>query len=192
MARVSESAPAINQTARLMVHSQFTGVALNLHRSRAHGFFHIRDGHGSRGSRQPSTYCPVGESAFLMAEELGFQERLGNRRAVHFYQWPFCGSWTYVLKDWTTVLTAQIVMVSVALLAGCFCDSWGRKPVMAIAFRVLPVRIASYTLAGRPSTLVYLQCPDGIGAGIYGVAVVSGLRFACSRFVPETNPVEQR
>lgn len=72
-----------------------------------------------------------------------------------------------------TVLTAQVVMVPVALLAGRFCDSWGRKPVMAIAFWVLPVRIASYSLVSAPSALVYLQCLDGIGAGIYGVAVVA-------------------
>jgi MFS family permease len=72
-----------------------------------------------------------------------------------------------------TVLTAQVVMVPVALLAGRFCDSWGRKPVMAIAFWVLPVRIASYALVSTPAALVWLQGLDGIGAGIYGVAVVS-------------------
>ncbi len=72
-----------------------------------------------------------------------------------------------------TVLTAQVVMVPVALLAGRFCDSWGRKPVMAIAFWVLPLRIASYALVSTPSALVWLQGLDGVGAGIYGVAVVS-------------------
>ncbi len=72
-----------------------------------------------------------------------------------------------------TVLTAQVVMVPVALLAGRFCDSWGRKPVMAIAFWVLPLRIASYAFVGTPAALVYLQGLDGIGAGIYGVAVVA-------------------
>jgi len=72
-----------------------------------------------------------------------------------------------------TVLTAQLVMVPVALLAGRFCDSWGRKPVMAIAFWVLPLRIASYSLVRAPSSLVWLQGLDGVGAGIYGVAVVS-------------------
>lgn len=72
-----------------------------------------------------------------------------------------------------TVLTAQVVMVPVALLAGRFCDSWGRKPVMAIAFWVLPLRIASYSLVRAPSSLVWLQGLDGVGAGIYGVAVVS-------------------
>ncbi len=72
-----------------------------------------------------------------------------------------------------TVLTAQVVMVPVALLAGRFCDSWGRKPVMAVAFWVLPLRIFSYSLVRAPGAIVALQTLDGIGAGIYRVAVVA-------------------
>jgi MFS family permease len=71
------------------------------------------------------------------------------------------------------VLVAQAVMIPVALLAGWLCDRWGRKPVFAIGFAALPLRIFLYTLAGNPSTLVALQALDGIGAGIYGVAVVA-------------------
>jgi MFS family permease len=72
-----------------------------------------------------------------------------------------------------TVLTAQIVMIPVAILTGRLCDSWGRKAVMAVAFWVLPLRIFSYVLVNRPQDVVYLQALDGIGAGIYGVAVVA-------------------
>ena len=72
-----------------------------------------------------------------------------------------------------TVLTAQIVMVPVALLSGRLCDSWGRKPVMAVAFLVLPLRILSYTFVSKPAAVVWLQGLDGVGAGIYGVAVVA-------------------
>ena len=72
-----------------------------------------------------------------------------------------------------TVLTAQVVMVPVALLAGRLCDSWGRKPLMAVAFLVLPLRILSYTFVSKPAAVVWLQGLDGIGAGIYGVAVVA-------------------
>jgi len=71
------------------------------------------------------------------------------------------------------VLVAQAVMIPIALLAGWLCDRWGRKPVFAIGFAALPLRIFLYTLAGKPSTLVALQALDGIGAGIYGVAVVA-------------------
>jgi MFS family permease len=72
-----------------------------------------------------------------------------------------------------TVLTAQVVMVPVAVFTGRLCDSWGRKPLMLIAFWVLPLRIAAYSLVSTPSALVWLQCLDGIGAGIYGVAVAA-------------------
>jgi MFS family permease len=44
---------------------------------------------------------------------------------------------------------------------------------MAIAFWVLPVRICSYMLVSTPGAIVYLQALDGIGAGIYGVAVAA-------------------
>ncbi len=71
-----------------------------------------------------------------------------------------------------TVLSAQLVMVPVAWAAGRFCDSWGQKPVMAVAFWALPFRILSYTLAHNPHTVVLLQALDGIGAGIFGVAIV--------------------
>jgi MFS family permease len=72
-----------------------------------------------------------------------------------------------------TVLTAQIVMVPVALAAGRLCDSWGRKPVMAVAFLALPIRILSYSFVRSPASVVWLQGLDGIGAGIYGVAIVA-------------------
>ena len=44
---------------------------------------------------------------------------------------------------------------------------------MAIAFLVLPLRILSYAFVSKPSAVVWLQTLDGIGAGIYGVAVVA-------------------
>jgi MFS family permease len=77
-----------------------------------------------------------------------------------------------------TVLSAQMVMVPVAWASGKLCDSWGRKPVMAIAFWALPLRILSYTLTHNPHMVVFLQALDGIGAGIYGVAIVA---FAADR-----------
>ncbi|KAA6462148.1 MFS transporter [Acidobacteria bacterium AB60] len=72
-----------------------------------------------------------------------------------------------------TVLSAQLVMVPVAWLSGRLCDSWGRKPVMAVAFWVLPFRILSYIAAHDPRLVVILQALDGIGAGIYGVVITA-------------------
>jgi MFS family permease len=72
-----------------------------------------------------------------------------------------------------TVLTAQLVMVPVALFAGRYGDRWGRKAVMGIAFWFLPLRIFAYTLVASPKAVVWLQGLDGIGAGIYGVVVIA-------------------
>ncbi|HET6323936.1 MAG TPA: MFS transporter [Planctomycetaceae bacterium] len=71
------------------------------------------------------------------------------------------------------VLVAQAVMIPVALAAGWLCDRWGRKPVFAIGFVALPVRIFLYSLTQNPWGLVALQTLDGIGAGIYGVVIVA-------------------
>jgi predicted MFS family arabinose efflux permease len=71
------------------------------------------------------------------------------------------------------VLTAQAVMVPVAWLAGRFGERWGRKPVLALGFAVLPLRIVLYSLTDSPWMLVALQTLDGIGAGIYGVVIVA-------------------
>jgi MFS family permease len=71
------------------------------------------------------------------------------------------------------VLVAQTVMIPVALATGWLCDRWGRKPIFAIGFIVLPLRIFLYSLTTNPWTLVALQSLDGLGAGIYGVAVVA-------------------
>jgi MFS family permease len=64
-------------------------------------------------------------------------------------------------------------MIPVALAAGWLCDRWGRKPVFAIAVLALPVRIFLYSLTTNPWALIALQTLDGIGAGIYGVAIVA-------------------
>lgn len=71
------------------------------------------------------------------------------------------------------VLTAQTVMIPVALLTGWLCDHWGPKKAFAIGFIALPVRIFLYSLTSDPWMLVALQTLDGIGAGVYGVAVVA-------------------
>jgi MFS family permease len=66
-----------------------------------------------------------------------------------------------------TVLTAQVVMVSLALATGWLCDAWGLKPVLAIAFLVLPLRILSYTFVTRPPAVGWLQGLDGAGGRLF-------------------------
>jgi hypothetical protein len=70
------------------------------------------------------------------------------------------------------IVTAQLVMVVVAPLAGRFAPRWGRKPVLLIGFAALPIRGVLYTLTDDPHLLVSIQVLDGVGAGIWGVAWV--------------------
>jgi len=71
------------------------------------------------------------------------------------------------------VLVAQTVMIPVALLTGWLCGRWGRKPIFVVGFVALPLRIFLYSLTTNPNILIALQALDGIGAGIYGVAIVA-------------------
>jgi MFS family permease len=66
------------------------------------------------------------------------------------------------------IITAQIVMVPMAMLVGHKADSWGRKPIFLAGFTVLPIRGVLYTLTQNPYALVSIQVLDGIVAGIFG------------------------
>lgn len=66
------------------------------------------------------------------------------------------------------IVAAQLVMVPVAIVVGRKADSWGRKPIFAVALAVLAFRGAMYPLSDNPAWLVGVQLLDGIGAGIYG------------------------
>jgi MFS family permease len=66
------------------------------------------------------------------------------------------------------IITAQLVMVPMAILVGHKADSWGRKPILLVGFAVLPIRGILYTLTQNPYALVSVQVLDGIGAGIFG------------------------
>jgi MFS family permease len=66
------------------------------------------------------------------------------------------------------IITAQIVMVPMAMLVGRKADAWGRKPIFLVGFAVLPIRGILYTLTQDPYALVSIQILDGIGAGIFG------------------------
>jgi hypothetical protein len=48
----------------------------------------------------------------------------------------------------------------------------GQKPVLLVAFGVLPVRALLYTLTQRAGALVAIQMLDGLAAAIFGIASV--------------------
>jgi MFS family permease len=83
------------------------------------------------------------------------------------------------------ILTAQVVMVPMAILVGGKADAWGRKPIFLAGFLVLPVRGLLYTLVQSPEAMVSIQVLDGIGAGIFGALffiVVADLTKGSGRF----------
>ena len=66
------------------------------------------------------------------------------------------------------IITAQIVMVPMAVLVGRKADRWGRKPIFLVGFAALPLRGLLYTLTQNPYLLISIQILDGVGAGIFG------------------------
>jgi MFS family permease len=83
------------------------------------------------------------------------------------------------------MVAAQGVMVPIAILVGRNADSWGRRPIFLVAFAVLPIRAALYTLSGNSFWLIGVQLLDGVGAGIYGALtplVIADIMRGSGRF----------
>ncbi|HLB93384.1 MAG TPA: MFS transporter [Terriglobales bacterium] len=83
------------------------------------------------------------------------------------------------------VVTTQLVVTLIASWSGRMAGTWGRKPVLLIAFAVLPIRGVLYTLTSNAALLVGIQIMDGIGAGIFGVVsvlVIADLTRGTGRF----------
>jgi len=83
------------------------------------------------------------------------------------------------------VITTQFVITLLSSWSGRKAGMWGRKPLLLIAFGVLPVRGVLYTLTSNTVLLVAIQVLDGIGAGIFGVVsvlVIADLTRGTGRF----------
>jgi MFS family permease len=83
------------------------------------------------------------------------------------------------------VVTTQLVVTLIAAWSGRKAGQWGRKPLLLVAFGVLPVRAVLYTLTGNTIALVAIQVLDGVGAGIFGVVsvlVIADLTQGSGRF----------
>src|ERR1035438_6973515 len=83
------------------------------------------------------------------------------------------------------VVTTQLVITLLASWSGRKAGTWGRKPLLLIAFGVLPVRAVLYTLTHNTGELVAIQILDGVAAGIFGVVsvlVIADLTQGTGRF----------
>jgi predicted MFS family arabinose efflux permease len=83
------------------------------------------------------------------------------------------------------VVTTQFVIALIASWSGREAGTWGRKPLLLIAFGVLPIRGLLYTVTSSTALLVAIQILDGVGAGIFGVVsvlVIADLTRGTGRF----------
>jgi predicted MFS family arabinose efflux permease len=83
------------------------------------------------------------------------------------------------------VVTTQLVITLISTWSGRKAGMWGRKPLLLLAFGVLPVRGVLYTLTSSTPLLVGIQVLDGVGAGIFGVVsvlVIADLTRGTGRF----------
>jgi predicted MFS family arabinose efflux permease len=83
------------------------------------------------------------------------------------------------------VVTTQAVITLFAPWTGAKAGAWGRKPLLLIAFIVLPIRGILYTVTDNAIVLVAIQILDGVGAGIFGVVsilVIADLTRGSGRF----------
>jgi MFS family permease len=83
------------------------------------------------------------------------------------------------------VVTTQLVVTLLASWSGIKARQWGRKPLLLIAFGVLPIRGVLYTVTNAAPSLVAIQVLDGIAAAIFGVVsvlVIADLTKGTGRF----------
>ncbi|MEM1361937.1 MAG: MFS transporter [Pseudomonadota bacterium] len=83
------------------------------------------------------------------------------------------------------IISAQFIMIGMAVLCGYTADSWGRKPLFLIAFSILPIRAILYTLTDNSVLLVAIQALDGVANGIFAVLfllIVSDVTNGTGRF----------
>lgn len=70
------------------------------------------------------------------------------------------------------VVTTQFILTLLASWVGIKAGQWGRKPLLLVAFGVLPIRGVLYTLTNSASLLIAIQVLDGIASAIFGVVAV--------------------
>ena len=83
------------------------------------------------------------------------------------------------------VVTTQFVIALIASWSGRKAGSWGRKPLLLLAFGALPIRGVLYTLTANTEALVAIQILEGVAAGIFGVGsvlVIADLTKGTGRF----------
>lgn len=69
------------------------------------------------------------------------------------------------------IIAPQIAVTVLSPLVGKLAQSWGRRPLLVIAFAVLPVRALCFGLIKDPHLYVLAQSLDGISGAVLGVLI---------------------
>ncbi len=83
------------------------------------------------------------------------------------------------------VIAAQLVMIVMAIFCGKKADVWGRKPLLLIAFLVLPIRGILFSQFDNTFALVAIQALDGVANGIFAMVfllVLADITAGTGRF----------
>ncbi|HSV72984.1 MAG TPA: MFS transporter [Chthonomonadales bacterium] len=103
--------------------------------------------------------------------------------AYFLYQFGLYGASAYLgifMKDlgagpmWITKMFAAGVVCEVLVMTqvGRFADTYGRRPVLALAFVLMPLRLLCYIPAQSPGWVVAVQTLHGLNFGIVGALAV--------------------
>jgi PPP family 3-phenylpropionic acid transporter len=87
---------------------------------------------------------------------------------------------------WVTGMFAGGVVCEILVMrqSGTFSDRFGRRPLLAAAFTLLPLRLALYAVAGNPLAVFCIQLLHGFNFGIMGaisVALINDLSTDSTR-----------
>lgn len=104
--------------------------------------------------------------------------------AFFFYQVALYGSTAYLslfLKSlgatplWITGVFAAGVVCEVLVMTrvGRFADRYGRRPALAVAFLLMPIRLLLYIPARGPLWVLFVQTMHGLNFGIMGAIAIA-------------------
>ncbi|QDU61424.1 Major Facilitator Superfamily protein [Planctomycetes bacterium Pan216] len=67
------------------------------------------------------------------------------------------------------VIVAQLAMIPVSYVVGAKSASWGLRPLLLVAFGVLPIRGVLFAFTTTTSMALAVEVLDALGAGMFGV-----------------------